>query len=475
MGFKVESTLDPSRRINLSDGGTRIGTALWYPAVSAGDRGEAVSAIDYRLLEFLHPLSAAARETYEQEEAAALLAWRHVGIVEMTTAQARASLRTTGIAVRGARRANGQFPVVMMLGGRYYMSSTAEFLASHGYLVAAPFRYVDQSNEVGTENFTWYLENSVRDAEWALDRLRDDGGADLTSVSAIGHGGGGMQAMLFAMRNRSVTALVNIDAANFSQRSRARDVAFYSPRLMRTPFLYIATAETKKGLDLFEDFAAMRFSDRYEVTLQNPDLRHHDLSDLGRAVTAPLGIRGAAAASVQRDYALVHEITLRFLQGRSGTPADDAPFSRWLESTVVTGGHTLAVHPKVEPAPTTVRALGTLGRDTVEQLRAARTIDPAAAVFQPDNLSRIVTRAITNGDLPLAEAAVLFALEVHADSPLLLELHSRVLEARGDAGGALARARSCAAIPPGSSWRATVATRACRERIERLADPGIKD
>ena len=475
VGFKVESTIDPGRRINLSDGGTRIGIALWYPAVSARDRGEAVSAIDYRLLEFFHPLSAAAREAYEQDEAAALRAWRHVGIVEMTTAQARASLRTTGIALRGAPRASGRFPVVMMLGGRYYMSSTAEFLASHGYLVAAPFRYVDQSNEVGTEQFTWYLENSVRDAEWALDRLREDEAADLTSVSAIGHGGGGMQAMLFAMRNRSVTALVNIDAANFSQRSRPRDIAFYSPRLMRTPFLYITTAETRKGLDLFEDFAAMRFSDRYDVTLQNPDLRHHDLSDLGRAVTAPLGIRGAAGTSVQRDYALVHEITLRFLQRRSGASADEAPFSRWLESAAATGGHTVAVHAKVEPAPTTVRALETLGRDTVVQLRAAWSIDPAAAVFQADNLSRIVIRALTIGDLSLAEAAVLFALELHADSPVLLELHSRVLEARGDAGGALARARSCAAIPPGGSWRATVATQACRERVERLAESAIKD
>ena len=51
--------------------------------------------------------------------------------------------------------------------------------------------------------------------------------------------------MLFAMRNLQVRALVNIDAANFSD-APARDLAFYSPRLLRVlPFLYIATAETK--------------------------------------------------------------------------------------------------------------------------------------------------------------------------------------------------------------------------------------
>ena len=469
VGFAVESTIDPSRRINRTDSGTRIGIALWYPAVSAREPGAPLSTIDYRLVEFSTPLTPAAREAYEQEEAAALLAWRHVGIVEMTMSQARASLRTTGIARRGAPRATGRFPVVMMLGGRYYMSTTAEFLASHGYLVAAPFRFADQSNEVGTEQFTWYLENSVRDAEWAADRLRSHDGADLTSLSAIGHGGGGMQAMLFAMRNRGVSALVNIDAGIFSPRSRTRDVPFYSPRLLRAPFLYIATAETKKGQELFEDFLAMKFSERFDVTLQNPGLRHHDLSDLGRAVTAPLGIRGTPASSVQRDYALVHDITLRFLQRRMGAPAEDDSFGPWLESTAAAGGHSVAMHAKVEPAPTTVRVLETLGRESVEQLRAARRLDPDATVYQPENLSRVVTRAMTNGDLTLAEAAVLFALELHADSPLLVELHSRVLEARGDVPRGLERARICAAMVPGSSWRAGVAINACRERVERLS------
>ena len=467
VGFTVQAEEDRSRRINLPDSGTRVGVALWYPA-RAAEKGRALSTLDYRLLEFADGLPAAAREAYEQDEAAALLAWRHVGIVEMTMAQARASLHATGIAVRDAPRASGRFPVVMMLGGRYYMSSTAEFLASHGYFVAAPFRFADQSNEVGTDQFTWYLENSVRDAEWALERLRRDSGADAASLSAIGHGGGGMQAMLFAMRNRGVTALVNIDAANFSQRSQPRSVPFYSPRLLRVPFLYIATAETKKGLDLFEDFAAMKFSDRYDVTLQNPDLRHHDLSDLGRAVTAPLGIRGAAAMAVQRDYELVHELTLRFLQQRPGTPANDGSFGQWLQSAASAAGHAVAVHPKVEAAPTTVRILQTLGRDTVHQLRAARAADPTASIYQAENLSRIVTGAIVKGDLMLAEEAVLFALELHAESPLLVELHSRVLEARGDRWAARERASVCSAMQPGSSWRAGVAIHACRERVARL-------
>jgi dienelactone hydrolase len=142
-----------------------------------------------------------------------------VGIVPLTNEQARASLATRDMAVQGAPPVAGRFPVALLFGGPYYLSTTAEILASHGFLVMAPFRFSDQSNEVGTRDFTWYLENSVRDAEWGLEELRTDPRADVGDVSALGHGGG-LQAMLFAMRNPTVNAVVNIDAGNFSTRSQ---------------------------------------------------------------------------------------------------------------------------------------------------------------------------------------------------------------------------------------------------------------
>ena len=68
----------------------------------------------------------------------------------MTDAQARASLHTGGIAVRAAPARPGRYPVVVVLGGPYYLGTTAEFLASHGFLVVAPVRFSDRANEVGT-------------------------------------------------------------------------------------------------------------------------------------------------------------------------------------------------------------------------------------------------------------------------------------------------------------------------------------
>ena len=203
--------------------------------------------------------------------------------------------------------------MVLVLGGPYYLSTTAEVLASHGFLVAAPFRFREQSDELATDDFREYLENCLGDAEWALDELRKDPRADVRSISAIGHGGGGMQAMLLAMRDRSITSVVNLDAGNFSTRSQPDRIPFYSPRLLRVPYLYIATAATRNEQDRFGDFVAMPFSHRMEVVLGSNDIRHHDLSDIGRGITMPLRIRGREQAVVEKNYVAVQEMVVRFI------------------------------------------------------------------------------------------------------------------------------------------------------------------
>lgn len=469
VGFDVRVGVDFERRINATDPGTRIGIAIWYPA-ERGTTARALTTLDYRLLTTARRPSEAERRTIEEDEIGALMAWRHVGIVELTREQARASLGTGGMATRAAPPASGRFPVVLILGGQYYLATTAEILASHGFLVAAPFRFVDQANEIGTMQSTWYLENSVRDAEWALRELETHPQADLRSIATLGHGGGGIQALLLAMRNRRITAVANLDAGNFSTRSRARDVPFYSPRLTRVPYLYIATASTRKGQDLFDDFVAMTFSDRYEVILETPDLRHHDLSDLGRGVTAPLSIRGPNQPVIEEAYARSHEMLVRFLK-EGAHPAGGGSYTGWLRGQAAPGHTTVTVRPGVEPAPSPVQVLETLGPQTADLVRTARQRDPEAELFQPDNLGRIVDRAIHTGNLPVARALSDMALEIHPDNPLLLDRSSNVLEALGDLAAARARVARCAALEAPDDWRSTAAIARCRTHAARLRSP----
>lgn len=414
VGFEVRAIVDPTRHVDSSSTGTPLGMAMWYPAAARPNGSQALTTLDYRLLQFATPLGERERQLFETDEASALPVWRHIGIVDLTDAQALASIRTAGIAVRGAPPRPGRYPVVVILGGQYYLSTTAEFLASHGFLVVSAFRFSDRRNEIGTSEFSWYLENSVRDAEFILDALQDHPLADTTSVVAIGHGGGGIQAMLLAMRNRHVRSLVTIDSSIFSSRSQTRSLPFYSPRLLRVPFLYIATSSAIAGQDQFEDFAAMKFSKRYQVVLKDADIRHHDLSDLGRAVTAPLQIRGAAQDVVQRTYADVHEMALRFLQEQpAGAQSDDSRFSAWLTSAGATGPYAVTVHPRVEPAPTVVEIEDTLGPSTSALLRDAHARDPEGPLFQSASLMRLVKKALARRDVATATALADFGTATH--------------------------------------------------------------
>lgn len=466
VGFEVRSGVDPTRRINVSDEGTAIGLAIWYPARS-GSAGPAVSALQYRALD-LRQSCDSRRRSREADEINALIAWRHVGIVEMSREQAAASLATAGIARERAPAANGHFPIVAIAGGPYYLSTTAEVLASHGFLVVAPFRYADQSDEIGTLDFTWYVENSARDVAWAIVETGRHPQADASRVALLGHGGGGMTAMLAAMRDRTVDALVNIDAGNFSNRSQPERMAFYSPRSLTAPYLYIAIAATRKGQDRFDQFLGMRFSERAEVVLDTPDLRHHDLSDLGRAVTAPLGIRGEAQAAVQQAFSDVQDMTVQFLKQHLSANPEGRPFTSWIETRNAPGPVTATLHPGIAPAPTVVDVTRSLGQETLASLRAARQRDPEASLFAPESLVAIVEAALAHGDPSVAAGLADFAAELHPGSARLLELGSRARETRGERAEALRRAKACAAVDPGNDWRAGGAVARCRATVARL-------
>ena len=363
VGFAVRSIVDPTRHVNAVDAGVRINLATWYPATRyASMAAPAMTALAYHLL-LLGTADDADRRRYEEDEITALCSWRHVGIVELTRDQASRSLHTAGIARRDAPTREGTWPVVLMMGGPFYLASTAEMLASHGFVVIAPFRTDDQQNDVSAQAFPWYLENAVRDAEWAVHVVLSSRRPP-PRLFAIGHGGGGMQAMLFTMRNRNVSALVDIDAGNFSSRSRARDLAFYSPRLLRVPYLHILRDETRRDQDQYDDFTAMAFSRRIELVLQDEAVRHHDLSDIGRAVAEPMRIRGDAQAAVEREYADVQDTIVRFLQAQAAMRLRRTAVETWLTSHDGASRHAVKVYAAIEPAPVVQQVIATLDAST---------------------------------------------------------------------------------------------------------------
>lgn len=417
VGFRFQHTVDTTRNIDSVRPGTPLGLAIWYPSSKRPSTSTAMTQLDYKLLQFLSPLGDRAKQDFLDAEAAVVSSWRHLSIVPLTPDQARTAILSGGQAVRDAQPAGGRFPLVLILGGAWYLSTTAEILASHGYVVVAPVRYEDVSNEIPTLNFSWFVENAVRDAEWALAEMRRHPWVDASHVFAIGHGGGGLQALMLAMHNRAIGAVVNIDSANFSQRTNPRQLSFYHPRLLRVPYLNILTAATRRDLDLYAEFEDMRFSSRYEVILDNPALRHHDLSDVGRPVSATLGIRGEAQDAVLRNYADVQQTLVRFLDAHThGSRGSAEHWSAWMKHLSGEGDYSVALREAVEPAPTLVQVLHQIDEGTVARLRDAHRRDPDAPLFEEDQLQHILDAARLRGPASLAAGLGGFSLELHPKS-----------------------------------------------------------
>jgi hypothetical protein len=468
VGFQFSHTVDPTRNIDSKHPGTPFGLALWYPSSQPGPKATFVTQLEYRLLEFSRPLAPAARQAYADQQAQQMVAWRHIGIVPLTVEQARATLNATGRAVRGAPRVKGRFPVVIILGGPWYLATTAEFLASHGYLVLACVRFRDSRTEIPSSDFRWSIENSLRDAEWALTEFRQDPAADMKSVTSLGHGGGGLQALLLGMRNRQVTAVANIDAAIFSSRTNPAQFLFYNPSLLRVPYLNLLTADTRQHSDQYADFEKMRFSGRYEVILTNPDLRHHDLSSVGRGVSASLGIRGDPQPIVLQTYADVQTTILQFLEANQH-PQTNA-FAEWLQHLGQSPAYACTTREATQPAPELYDVLTEIDRWTPDRLREAYERDPDADAFSEDGLLLIMNVARTR-DTHLAQSFVPLAIEIRPNSVQLLQLASAIEESSGESPNAQDLALRCLAISvQDGDWRSQAAQTQCRGIVAKSSD-----
>jgi len=199
----------------------------------------------------------------------------------------------------------------------------------------------------------------------------------------------------------------------------------------------------------------MTFSSRVEVVLENRDLRHHDLSDIGRAVTEPMHLRGAAHAAVQRAYVDIREMAVRFLpQHTASRRSGDGAFATWIAGMQTPGTYKVRTLPQATPAPGIVEMLQTLNRE---------------AVFQIANLARLTSKALAAGDFSTATAIAEVGVELHPESPILREQKTAALEGTGATAQALAEARACASMAPGNDWQVRIAVRRCTEHVNRLA------
>jgi predicted dienelactone hydrolase len=136
----------------------------------------------------------------------------------------------------------GRFPLVVYSAGWFNRAPDntllAEFLASHGFVVAA----IPQSNPgLWTYDFrsdASSIENQVRDLEVALGALAAESAVDRRRIAAMGHSTGGDVALLLQGRNPHIDAVVGLDASwTLGPENDVANSAFFAPEHHRVPIL----------------------------------------------------------------------------------------------------------------------------------------------------------------------------------------------------------------------------------------------
>jgi len=332
VGFRVLEKRDASRPLKDAAGGRPIQIAVWYPAApgKATSDGPRMRFRDYMILglserSFAAPSSDAVEQMLGEYR-------KFLVATGVDASEAEALLTTQMAAVRDAPAAEGSLPLILLAPGNAQsaedMAALAEFLAARGFLVASVPSPTRISGPMQSEaDIPSKADEQASDLGFARQALRAQ--AREGRVGAVGHSFGARSALLLAMRDADVSAVVSLDGgigartgAGLLEKSRG-----FSRDRMHAALLHFY-----EELDpqMAPDFTLIRSLDRSDRWLVRVSGMHHiHFTTIGALIGASPGLFRATAATAETATArdLVLQGTESFLTQFVG-PRPDRP-ARW--------------------------------------------------------------------------------------------------------------------------------------------------
>jgi pimeloyl-ACP methyl ester carboxylesterase len=327
IGFRVLSA-----RVNKPSGADErpLQIAVWYPATKSG--GSGMSYRDYVALTASenHPEGKPRSDEVKKavEEFRSFLASARV-----TAVDTERILATPMEAVRDAAPAKGTFPLVMISLGNgqsaHDQAFLGESLARHGFVAAT----VPSASRISgpmrsEEDIAAKAEEQAGDLARAASRVKTRAELEREGFAVVGHSFGARAALLLAMSDSSIRALVSLDGGIGAKTGRGRleQSSLFHAKSMAAPILHF--------FEDLDDFMAPDFglldslegSRRFLVRV--PDVHHVHFTSVGPLSSRAPSLAAAtrAADGTGRSIEAVESSTLAFLDiflngtDRSGAP-----------------------------------------------------------------------------------------------------------------------------------------------------------
>ena len=335
-------------------------------------------------------------------------------------------------AYANASPATGRFPLVLYAGSLDSTSTTTlfvlgEFLASHGYVVATVPLLGPTNENTEQGRMPSDRERAVEDLEFAWSVLRAQTNVDETKVGVFGKSLGGIEALIFAMRNANVSAVAGLDATyGFKGNEKLlAELADYAPRKMRAAFLDIRRDwdDPASVLDLSAEHA-FRYSDRSFVTIKK--MNHFDFDSdamIAFEFHLPIGPNeavnpGRTRETAYRGYQSVCRMLLDFfdekLKGNRGGA------ERLRADVARTDGSVLKHEEALTPPPSGVEFVTIIAQHGFDAATALvdhyRREVPDEMVVDQDEFSNVGYRLIAERRFPEAIGIMRLIVYAYPDS-----------------------------------------------------------
>jgi pimeloyl-ACP methyl ester carboxylesterase len=316
VGFRVLAERDAGRP--LEDGRSLpVQIAVWYPAAKAS--GARMTYRDYFLLTAseTHP----EKTPWKAERRMAIEGFESfLASVGVTQSDAARLLATPMTAVRAAGPAAERFPLVLIAQGNgqsaHDQAFLAEYLASHGYVVAtspSPARLTGPMKS--EEDIPSKAEEQAADLVFAIKALRTWPSVRPGAAALVGHSFGARSALLVAMSERDIAALVSLDGgigaktgAGMLERSRLFDT-----KKMTAPLLHFFEESDPFMAPDFTLLRSLGPGERFVVRV--PDVRHIHFTSIGALISVAPSLAKATSANERTrwSYEAVCRSTISFL------------------------------------------------------------------------------------------------------------------------------------------------------------------